>query len=108
MAASSAPGYFHAYHTFANFIATDAELSIFRRFDRVNTRRLLYLQSEVTALEAQLAIYDEEDIKNGTMDVMLSAKCWETLSARAAEYPREAERLKLIRMIQNVTKQYSL
>ena len=68
----------------------------------------MYLQSEITALEAQLAIYDEEDIEDGTMDAMLSAKWRETLFARAAEHPQEAEQLELIRKIQNVTKEYSL
>ena len=98
---------FHNYSTFADFIATDDELPIFRRFDRLNARNLLYLQSELIALEAQLQALDYEDIEDGSMDVMLSAKCWETLSLRAEEHPREAERMELIIKIRTVIKEYS-
>ena len=98
---------FHNHSTFADFIATDDELPIFRRFDRLNARNLLYLQSELIALEAQLQALDYEDVKDGSMDVMLSAKCWETLLLRAEEHPREAERMELIRTIRTVIREYS-
>lgn len=98
---------FHSYSTFADFIATDDELPIFRRFDRLNARNLLYLQSELIALEARLQTLDGEDDKDGSMDVMLSAKCWETLLLRAEEHPHEIERMELIRKIRIVIKEYS-
>lgn len=98
---------FHSYSTFADFIATDDELPIFRRFDRLNARNLLYLQGELIALEAQLQTLDGEDAKDGSMDVMLSAKCWETLSLRAEEHPHEIERMELIKKIRTVIKEYS-
>ena len=97
---------FHSYSTFADFIATDDELPIFRRFDRLNARNLLYLQSELITLEAQLQTLDGEDDKDGSMDVMLSAKCWETLLMRAEEHPHEIERMELIRKIRTVIKEY--
>ena len=97
----------HGYRTFADFIATDDELFIFRRFDRLNARNLLYLQSELIALETQLSKYDSEDIEDGRKDVILSARCWETLALRAEEHPREAERMELIRKIRKITKKYS-
>ena len=97
----------HGYRTFADFIATDDELFIFRRFDRLNARNLLYLQSELIALETQLSKYDSEDIEDGSKDSILSARCWETLALRAEEHPREAERMELIRKIRKVTKKYS-
>jgi hypothetical protein len=98
---------FHSYSTFADFIATDDELPIFRRFDRLNARNLLYLQGELIALEVQLQALDDEDAKNGSMDVMLSAKCWETLLLRAEEHPHETERMELIKKIRTVVRQYS-
>ena len=98
---------FHNYRTFAEFIASDEELLVFRRFDRLNARNLLYLQSELVALEARLKEFDDEDIADGSMDVMLSAKCWETFETRALENPREAERMELIRKIQKATNRYS-
>ena len=101
---------YHNYHTFTNFISSDPELLVFRRFGHINVRNLLYLQSELMALEARLKEYDEQDATEGMldMDVMLSIKCWETLAMRATEnQPREAERLKLIRDIETATKRYS-
>ena len=97
----------HGYGTFADFIATDDELFIFRRFDRLNARNLLYLQSELIALEKQFSEFDVEDIEDGSKDVILSARCWETLALRAEEHPREAERMELIRKIQKAVKKYS-
>lgn len=105
----SIPKNFHDYRTFTHFIASDPELLIFRRFGHINIRNILYLQSELLALEARLKEYDEQDIADGTMDTMLSMKCWETLEARAAEdRPREAVRMKLIREIEVVTRRYSM
>ena len=98
---------FHGYRTFAEFIATDDELFVFRRFDRLNARNLLYLQSELIALEKQLSEYDSEDIEDGSKDAVLSARCWETLSLRAEEHPREAERMDLIRKVRKTAKMYS-
>ena len=98
---------FHGYRTFAEFIATDDELFVFRRFDRLNARNLLYLQSELIALEKQLSEYDSEDIEDGSKDVILSARCWETLALRAEEHPREAERMDLVRKVRQTAKMYS-
>lgn len=99
---------FHNYRTFADFIASDQELFVFRRFDRLNARNLLYLQSELIWLEAQLQEMDDEEASNATMDVKLTAKCWETLSLKAKEFPREAARMELILKIRKVTKEYSM
>ena len=108
MASSAPPQPFHSHATFGNFLASDRELLVFRRFDLLNARALLYLQSELMSLETQLLEFDEEDVKDGSMDVMLGAKCFETLSSRAADdLPREAERVELIRRIQDVTYRYS-
>jgi hypothetical protein len=108
MASPAPPQTFHSHATFGEFLASDPELLIFRRFDLLNARALLYLQSELMSLETQLLEFDEEDAKDGSMDVMLGAKCFETLLTRAAnDLPREAERVELIRRIQEVTYRYS-
>ena len=105
----SIPSDSHNYRTFASFMTSDPELLIFRRFGHINVRSLLYLQSELMSLEARLKECDEQDAADGTMDVMLSSKCWETLEIGAAEgRPREAERMKLIRDIELATKRYSM
>ena len=99
---------FHNCRTFAEFIASDDELFVFRRFNRLNARNLLYLQSEMIWLEAQLQEMDDEETSNATMDVKLAAKCWETLSSKAEEFPREAARMELILKIRKVAKEYSM
>ena len=99
---------FHCHRTFASFLASDDELLIFRRFDELNARNLLHLQSELLHLEAQLREFDEEDAKDGSMDVMLASRCWETLESRAAQdQPREAERMELTRKIERAIHRYS-
>lgn len=108
MASVASPQKFHSHATFADYLASDPELLIFRRFDLLNARALLYLQSELISLETQLLEFDQEDVNDGSMDVMLAAKCFETLSSRAAnDLPREAERFELIRRIQDTTYRYS-
>ena len=97
---------FDAYPSFADFIASDPELSIFKRFDRLSSRNLLYLQSELLDLQAQLQSFDEEDYNEKTGEVILSARCWETFSAKAEEHPRENERMSIILKIRSQMKAY--
>ncbi|KAI9729569.1 MAG: hypothetical protein M1834_006765 [Cirrosporium novae-zelandiae] len=94
------------YASFADFIASDVELSIFRRFDRLNARNLLYLQSELLEADNRLTELDEEDNDHQTDDILPSAKCWETLVARAGEFPAEGERMDLIQKTRRLMKEY--
>ncbi|KAF3916163.1 hypothetical protein AA313_de0204659 [Arthrobotrys entomopaga] len=52
-----APG----YPSTAAIISTDAELSVYRRFDRLNARNFLYYQAELMYMESELDKLDEED-----------------------------------------------
>ena len=45
------------YSSFAQFIAADADAAIYRKYERLSTRNLLYLQSELRDLEGQLEIF---------------------------------------------------
>ncbi|KAF2124044.1 hypothetical protein P153DRAFT_391077 [Dothidotthia symphoricarpi CBS 119687] len=108
MTSSASTKPFHSHATFADFLASDPELLVFRRFDLLNARALLYLQSELMTLEVQLLELDKEDMNDGSMDVMLAARCFEVLTSRAAQdFPREAERIELIRRIQDVSYRYN-
>ncbi|KAI1409589.1 hypothetical protein F5Y13DRAFT_89015 [Hypoxylon sp. FL1857] len=98
---------FSGYTTFSDFIATDPELSIYRTFLSLNSRNLLYQQSELLALEQKFREYDECDNKESNLDTLLSLKCWETFAARAAvDEPREAERMATIKDTQVKLKTY--
>ncbi|KAJ3547765.1 hypothetical protein NM208_g1334 [Fusarium decemcellulare] len=97
---------FSSYATFANFVASDPELAIFRSFQQLGSRNLLYLQSELLELENELKEFDHEDAVKADIDVMLSSKCWESFSARAREQPRDAARMEVVRRIRETTKEY--
>lgn len=91
---------------FSEFIASDDELSVFRRFKVLGARNLLYLQSSMMELEARLKQLDMQDIQDMNMDILLSTTCWETFSAKSSEAPREAERMEVIKQIKNATDEY--
>ena len=48
------------FHLYSSHIARDTSLSIYRKFAILNTRNILYLQSELADLEAQLQRLDAE------------------------------------------------
>ena len=52
------------YHRLAAVIGTDRDLAIFRRFSVLNAKSLLYMQGELTHLEAQLQAIAHEDKKS--------------------------------------------
>src|SRR6187549_1354832 len=92
------------YPSFAEFIASDRDKStvVFRRFDRLSSRNLLYLQSELSELEAQLDALDERDRKGGT-EVKQFARNWE----EARKNGGEKERVELVVKIREKLKEYS-
>ncbi|KAL8650993.1 MAG: hypothetical protein Q9210_003499 [Variospora velana] len=56
---SSLPG----FPSFADFIAADADAAIYRKYERLSARNLLYLQSALHELEGKLEELDAEDVK---------------------------------------------
>ncbi|CAD6567923.1 MAG: hypothetical protein ASARMPREDX12_000842 [Alectoria sarmentosa] len=61
---STAHCHLEGYPSFSKFIAKDKDAAIYRKFDNLSSRNLLYLQSELHDLERQLEIIDREDAKN--------------------------------------------
>jgi hypothetical protein len=53
------------YPSLANFIASDRDRTtlIYKRFDELSARNLLYLQSELAELQAQQRRFDREDLR---------------------------------------------
>ncbi|KAH8757403.1 hypothetical protein BGZ57DRAFT_644810 [Hyaloscypha finlandica] len=76
------------YPRFAAFIANDEDRSttIFRRFQRLSSRNLLYLESELAYLEAEQDRLDQESSKSH--ELTLSMKSWNLLCLQATP-PRE-------------------
>ena len=106
MSSSTPSPQFSSYATFSQFIASDTELSLYRNFQTLSSRNLLYLQSCLIELENRLKEFDEDDSDHLNNDILLSAKCWETFSARAKEHSREGERMEIILQIQVKLKEY--
>ncbi|KAH0551488.1 hypothetical protein GP486_007298 [Trichoglossum hirsutum] len=89
----------------AAFIASDPELAVYRRFDRLATRNLLYLQSELLHLESKLDGFDEEDRKRDVGDdLRASARVWEVLARKGNEHDRE--RMELVLRSRQVLDEY--
>ncbi len=102
--------YLDGFPSFAAFIASDKDLAIYRRFDRLSARNLLYLQSEIIALEAELDELDGDDFnaaRTRDLDVMQSARCWEAMVRGSAVFDsRDAARMELIRKLRGLMKEY--
>ncbi|KAK2010442.1 hypothetical protein LZ32DRAFT_588418 [Colletotrichum eremochloae] len=103
------------YPSFANFVASDPELYIFRSFKCLSSRNLLHLQSVLLEIEAELKKLDIEEAycaqtgpDDGTRkDAQMSIQCWEVLSARARDgVPRESRKMDLICRLKKATKEY--
>jgi hypothetical protein len=102
--------YVTGYASLAAFIASDPDHStaIYRRFDELSARNLLYLQSELAELKARQDELDQEDIR-GNLDDKRRAKDWKVLRDRADSGDINArERLDLIHNIRSKLKEYSM
>ena len=104
--------YVSGYPSLAAFIASDRDKStaIYRRFDRLSARNLLYLQSELVELEARQDELDAEDLRATTAEAKHGARNWQKLTERASEANnvREKERLRIVTEISRKLREYSM
>ena len=72
------------YSAVAAWIARDPdnETFIFRKFDRLSARNLLYLQSELFALEEKLEQFDRETAESNDIDLKQSARKWDIFATK--------------------------
>ncbi|KAF2498495.1 hypothetical protein BU16DRAFT_558551 [Lophium mytilinum] len=84
------------YPRLAAFISMDKEHAIFRKFQMLNCRNLIYLQSEVTSLETQLLRVDETLEKSSVDDL----RSWPAFGS-------DPERLRLVERISNALEKYN-
>jgi hypothetical protein len=72
------------YPRFAAFIAEDKDKSstIYRRFERLGARNLLYLESELAELEAKQDAMDKE-YKEESIERKATARSWKALRLQA-------------------------
>ncbi|KAH0542511.1 hypothetical protein FGG08_003107 [Glutinoglossum americanum] len=102
--------YINGFPSLAAFIADDKYKSaaIYRRFDRLSSRNLLYLQSKLVELEAEQDGYDAEDLKDSDMVAKQCARSWSDFAQNAAleNRHRERERMVLAEKIRGTLKEY--
>ncbi|KAI0544307.1 hypothetical protein F4679DRAFT_565419 [Xylaria curta] len=74
------------YAQWARSIASDSdnEPLIFRKFDELAALNLLYLQSEMLHIEAQLRQLDQEEIREPDLETINATRQWEVLVAQCA------------------------
>ena len=95
----------------ASFQAEDKEhsSSIYRRYERLAARNLLYLQAELRELELELEEFDRDDAQ-GDVEDMLAAMNWQDASDSPTEdhYPnvKEARRKQLILRLRAKIQEY--
>src|SRR5437016_13208235 len=93
----------------AAFIAGDKEHggTIYRRFERLAARDILYLQSELHQLELRQEEFDRYDAA-GDVDAMARAMEWQLLRFRAEteNKQRARDRLQLAKEIREKVKEY--
>ena len=100
--------YINGYPSLAAFIFQDRDKStaIYRRFDRLSARNLLYLQSELVELETKQDEYDAEDLEDNGMEAKQCARCWSTFAQKAAQggREREKERMAVVKKVRETIK----
>jgi flagellar motility protein MotE (MotC chaperone) len=100
--------YVNGYASLSAFIASDSDKStaIYRRFDRLSARNLLYLQSELEELQDLQDQYDAED-RRATTEKKAVIRNLTLLKQRAKIGDDNArKRLELIREIAEKMKEY--
>lgn len=86
----------------------DHSLIMFNRFDRLSTRNLLYLQSELATLQREQDDFDREDFFEAQSETRNIARNWQAFeSAAKVEGTKAAKRMALVTKIRSKIKEYS-
>jgi hypothetical protein len=98
------------YPALAQWIAQDPdnETLIFRKFDGLGTRNLLYMQAELFDVERRVLEFERQISSSRDMDLRISIRRWETLVENANTiYQRpEQELMKLVKEMRVKVKEY--
>jgi hypothetical protein len=87
----------------------DNETLIYRKFDELAARNLLYLQSELLFLEQKLYDMDKKDASSDDMDLKDAARTWETLMRQIKSDDQKAkDRMALIRDLRAKMREYRM
>lgn len=109
---SQPPEYLEGFAEFAQYLGSSSELALFRRFDVVSTRNLLYLQAQLLSVEAQLEHQDDLDMKvsrlggDESMKVLLAAKDWASFRLQSKEDDIQNAKMETVMELRKLMKEY--
>jgi len=93
----------------ASWIALDpdSETFVFRKFDELSARNLLYMQARISVLERKLKAMDKEVSQSDDMTVKDGARTWEVLVEQSGDgAPGARRQMELIDEIGDALKKY--
>jgi hypothetical protein len=99
------------FATIAEWIALDPnnETFIFRKFDRLAARNLLYLHARIMVLETEFERLDKEVAQSNDMALKDAARTWEQLVQKDSEGHEHARRhIKLVIEMKQALKEYCM
>lgn len=98
------------YPSLSKFIASDPDRTtlVFKHFDRLAIRNLLYLQSELEDLQAQQDEFDRIDANDQSDDLSAKqcARNWGEFKRKAQTDQKQKERIELVMKIRVMMKEY--
>ena len=94
------------YAQVADFIATDKELAVYRRFDRTAARILLQLQSEILSLQTALDVIDRDDASDQDEKRQLAAATIPEEFPLHLQSARDTERKRIYTELRKTVKEY--
>ncbi|KAL2845201.1 hypothetical protein BJY01DRAFT_214391 [Aspergillus pseudoustus] len=104
--------YVKGFPSLAQFISRDYDHStfIFKRFDELSARNLLYLQSELADLQALQDQYDREDVK-ASWEEKEGRRDWDKFKSKASssgngKFPEDEKRMELALKIRAALREY--
>jgi len=99
-------------------IASDPDKTtvLFRRFDRLSARNILYLEAEIAELEAQQNTFDHQDLVAADQPTLESHTNWSKFERHAKEtnadgtpkQPGQAAKMELVLKIREKLKEYRM
>jgi len=113
--ASSVPKEFlDGYVDFAEFIASDGQLSIFRQFRSLAARNLLYLEAELQLLQFEIQAIDDADqallnnVDEQKSKTEEAIRAWECFKQQTQTDTRQAQKLEMIMKLRRLMKEYGM
>lgn len=112
MNSAGTQAYIDGFPALAAFIASDPDRStfIYKRFDRLASRNILILQSELADMQSQLDAFDREDWARyqnrgpGYRAALQELQSWESYKST---HGQDSDRLRLMKEIRSTLKEYS-